>query len=116
MVSSLDQMVAGEIFIPKLPSIRIVDLATALAPHADFEIVGVRPGEKIHEMMLTSDDARSSIELLDRYVIIPQTLLSVSKERFAQFGGAPLKDGFSYTSDKNDDFLTIKEIAEWLRI
>ena len=96
----------GETFVPKIPSMRIVDVAEALAPDAERVIVGIRPGEKLHEVLLTEDEARHSFDLGDRYVILPHRLEP------AQPRGEALPDGFRYTSDTNDHWLTADELRD----
>ena len=71
VLSSMELVQGGEVFVPKIPSMRIMDLAKALAPDAEIDIVGIRPGEKLHEVLLTEDEARQSYDLGDRYVILP---------------------------------------------
>ena len=103
VLSSIQSMRGGEIFVPKVPSMLIVDLARALAPEFPHCIVGIRPGEKLHESLITEDDARSTVDLGDRFVITPAI-------RFAAFGeyeDAPrVPSDFSYRSDNNPDRLT----------
>lgn len=104
VLSSLSLMQGGEIFVPRIPSMRIVDLAETLAPGMPHEIVGIRPGEKLHETMISSDDARWTLELEDRYVIEP-SWSSWDRPGFAQAGGKKVPEGFSYSSDNNTDWL-----------
>jgi len=101
--SCLSVMQGGDIFIPKIPSMKMVDLATALAPGLEQRVIGIRPGEKLHEVMITEDDARSTRDLGDRYVIEPAIL--VSEGRGGQ-RGQPLAEGFRYASDTNDIWLS----------
>jgi len=94
-------MHGGEIFVPKIPSMKITDIAETMAPGLATKIVGIRPGEKLHEMMISADDARNTVDLGDRYAIEPA---------FVEYTRAPLKGGplpeeFSYASDTNDDWL-----------
>ncbi len=104
VLSSLEMMKGGEIFVPKIPSMRIVDLAQAVAPHLPHEIVGIRAGEKLHELMITSDDARMTVELDDRYAICP-IIPGWSRAHLDARGARPVPEGFCYSSDSN---------AEWL--
>ncbi len=102
VLSSLAMMAGGEIFVPKIPSMKIVDIATALAPQLPQTIVGIRPGEKLHEVMITEDDARLTLELDDRYAICtPDAALRNMKQR----GGVPIAEGFRYASDTNHEWL-----------
>lgn len=103
VLSSLQTMHGGELFVPKIPSMRVTDLATAIAPDARLEFVGIRPGEKLHEEMISLDDARRTLDIGDRYVIQPE---------FGWWGnehldGTPLPEGFAYTSDRNDTWLDV---------
>lgn len=107
VISSIEQMHGGEVFIPKIPSMNIMDLANALAQDCDFEFVGIRPGEKLHESMISIDEARQSIELEDRYVILPAHPWWL-QDNWGE--GKPLPDGFSYSSDTNDLWLTPDEL------
>jgi len=102
VLSSLAMMTGGEIFVPKIPSMKMTDLAAAMAPNLPIKIVGIRPGEKLHEMMISADDARTSLDLGDRYAIEP----AFAEYTRGGLKGAPLADGFSYASDTNDDWLS----------
>jgi UDP-N-acetylglucosamine 4,6-dehydratase len=106
---ALRRMRGGEIFVPKLPSMRIVDLAEAIAPGCLFDEVGIRPGEKLHEMMITAEDARKAVEFDDHYVIQP-AFPWWSDELAYEGGGRSLPDGFVYGSDTNDRWLSVAEL------
>jgi len=102
VLSSLGVMHGGEIFVPKIPSMKMTDLAAAMAPNLPIKVVGIRPGEKLHEMMISADDARSTVDMGDRYAIEPM---------FVEYSRAPLPGGrlpedFSYASDTNTDWLS----------
>lgn len=99
----------GEIFIPKIPSMKITDLATAIAPECEQKKVGIRPGEKIHEILIGEDEGRNSIEYNDCYVVLPQPVGGSGNDQH-QNGGKPCPDGFTYTSDKNPEMLSIDEL------
>jgi UDP-N-acetylglucosamine 4,6-dehydratase len=106
VLSSLELMRGGEIFVPKIPSMTMPDLVKAMSPDAGIKVIGIRPGEKLHEMMISADDARATVELADRYVIEP-TFVEYPREPFAAADGAkPVAEGFSYSSDSNDDWLS----------
>ncbi|SIS47310.1 UDP-N-acetylglucosamine 4,6-dehydratase [Insolitispirillum peregrinum] len=113
VVSSLQQMDGGEIFIPKIPSMHMVDLAAALAPDLPRRIVGIRPGEKLHEVMITEDDARNTLELADRYIIEPS--LAFWKRGGVAANATPVGDNFHYASNNNPDVLDANGLAEMLR-
>ena len=112
VLNSLQRMTRGEIFVPKLPSMKITDLATALAPGCEHEIVGIRPGEKLHEVMISEEDARVSLEFDDYFVIVPQ--FSWWKHDKCK-EGKPLSDGFVYSSDRNDWWLDEEGIIQLVR-
>lgn len=101
VLSSLDAMHGGEIFVPKIPSMKITDVAKAMAPGLPTRVVGIRPGEKLHEMMISADDARNTVDLGDRFAIEPAF---VEYTRAPLVGGR-LVDDFSYASDTNADWL-----------
>jgi UDP-N-acetylglucosamine 4,6-dehydratase len=107
VLASLGRMAGGEMFVPKLPSMKVVDVARAVAPGARHTIVGIRPGEKLHEIMITRDDASNTVEFDDYYVIKPA--FSWWEPREAGNGafkaGRPVADGFQYSSDSNDRWL-----------
>ena len=107
VLSSLSMMQGGEIFVPKIPSMKITDLAKALAPNVPHDSVGIRPGEKLHEIMITCDDARSTLELKDRYVIQP-LFNSWDPGSYIDRGARKTPDGFSYSSESNTEWLDEK--------
>lgn len=109
------RMWGGEIFVPKIPSYRITDVARAIAPDAEHEIVGIRPGEKLHEEMITATDSLSSVRFDDYYVILP-SMPSFDVEAFISESGnrpgAPCEHGFTYDSGTNEDFMTVEQLRE----
>src|ERR1700760_2615240 len=102
VLSSMEMMRGSEIFVPKIPSTRTADLATAIAPHLPHKVVGIRPGEKLHEVMVPEDDARSTLELEDRYVILPDAQ-RVRRQLYIDQGARPTPEGFSYASHTNPE-------------
>ncbi|HEX5619924.1 MAG TPA: UDP-N-acetylglucosamine 4,6-dehydratase (inverting) [Solirubrobacteraceae bacterium] len=102
VLSCLPLIQGGETFVPKIPSMRLMDMAAALAPDAERKVVGIRPGEKLHEVLVTEDEARHCYDIGDRYVILPQ-LATWDMERPER--GESLPDGFRYASDNNTDWL-----------
>jgi UDP-N-acetylglucosamine 4,6-dehydratase len=104
VLSSLELMQGCEIFVPKIPSMKTTELAKAIAPGVPHRLVGIRPGEKLHEVMVPEDDARSTVELADRYVILPDAYMA-RRERYLDLGGKPAPEGFSYASDRNPEGL-----------
>jgi UDP-N-acetylglucosamine 4,6-dehydratase len=97
-------MQGGEIFVPKIPSMRMLDLAHCLAPELPTRTVGIRPGEKLHEVMITEDDSRLTLELDDRYVIEP-AFHWWERESYLARGAKTVRDGFRFASDTNEDWL-----------
>jgi len=110
VIRCIEQMQGGEVFVPKIPSTRIIDLAKAIAPEAQLEFVGIRPGEKLHEMLISEDEARSTVELDDMFVVQPTATLWFGKE-WAKLG-RPLPDGYCYASHTNPDWLNLEQIRE----
>jgi UDP-N-acetylglucosamine 4,6-dehydratase/5-epimerase len=104
VLSSLSMMRGGEIFIPKIPSMKVVDLAKYLAPDLPIKVVGIRPGEKLHEAMSTEDDSRNMVELDDRYVIEPELVFWSAQNSYLDVGKL-VKEGFSYVSNENPEWL-----------
>jgi UDP-N-acetylglucosamine 4,6-dehydratase/5-epimerase len=109
VIAMIDEMHGGELFVPKIPSMRILDLAAALAPGARLEIVGIRPGEKLHEQMISADDARRTLDAGGFFVIQPDADWW-DGQTWAR--AAPVAEEFSYTSDKNDHWLTVDQLRE----
>ncbi|WP_448207957.1 UDP-N-acetylglucosamine 4,6-dehydratase (inverting) [Azospirillum sp. sgz302134] len=110
VVSCFALMQGGEIFVPKIPSMRIVEVARTLAPHLPHKVVGIRPGEKLHEVMITEDDSRQTFELSDRYVIEP-TFAFWTHEPYERLGARAVADGFRYASDNNSDWLDAEQLT-----
>lgn len=113
VLSSLKMMQGGEIYIPKIPSMKITDMAKSLAPDLPQKEIGIRPGEKLHEIMITKDDGRQTIELDDRYIIKPQFTFWTDKA-YDDMGATPVGEGFEYTSDNNTEWLTNEAFKELL--
>jgi UDP-N-acetylglucosamine 4,6-dehydratase len=107
VLSSLKLMEGGEIFVPKIPSMKIIDMAEALAPGTPLKMVGIRPGEKLHEILITIDDARNTLELDDRYVISP-AFHFWSNSPYEAKGSRPVSDEFFYSSDTNTEWIDIE--------
>ncbi len=112
IINCFEHMVGGEIFIPKIPSMRLVDLAKAIAPECRIEYIGIRPGEKLHEIMISSDDSRNTLEFDNCYIIKPQFKWWDSKNHM---NGKPVPEGFSYSSNTNPNFLTIDQMKELIK-
>ena len=107
VIRCIEQMHGGEVFVPKIPSMNIVDLAKAVAPECEIEHIGIRPGEKLHETLVSEDEARHTVELDDMYIIQPVR----SWWRVENWAGVrPLPDGFRHTSDTNTCWLSVEEL------
>lgn len=111
VIRNIEIMQGGEIFIPKIPSMKVVDLAKIVAPKSKIEYIGIRPGEKIHECLLTEDEVRNSLEFKDYFVY---QIKHQWFERKYLKGGKPLPEGFSYSSDKNRVWLTTTQLKKML--
>jgi UDP-N-acetylglucosamine 4,6-dehydratase len=110
VISNIERMHGGEVFVPKIPSMKIIDLAQVIAPGAEIETIGIRPGEKLHEMMISRDESRCTIELEEMYVVESESALWFRYD-WAKEGKA-VPDGFEYTSDNNMEWLTVEEIRK----
>jgi UDP-N-acetylglucosamine 4,6-dehydratase/5-epimerase len=109
VMSALADMQGGEVFVPKIPSMSIVDLAKAIAPECEFDIIGLRPGEKVHEVLISETEAYYTKEYNDYYIITPQYKWSTDDKSIAEEGKV-VPDGFQYTSDSNECWFTIEEM------
>ena len=116
VLKSFQRMQGGEIFVPKIPSIKLTDLAKAMAPNLKHKIIGIRPGEKLHEKMCSANEAHLTLDFKDHYVIKPSIqffeynidyVKNVLNEQ-----GKPVKEDFEYRSDNNTHFLNIEEIKK----
>ncbi|WP_322807812.1 UDP-N-acetylglucosamine 4,6-dehydratase (inverting) [Thermanaerothrix sp.] len=112
VIHCLEQMMGGEVFVPKIPSMRVLDLARAIAPEARLEIIGIRPGEKLHEVLISEDEARSTVELENMYVVQPVEAFWFGRKWEGR--GRPLPDGFRYASNTNDAWLTVEELRQMI--
>jgi len=113
---ALENMWGGELFVPKIPSYRILDIAEAIAPGCKINVIGIRPGEKLHEEMITETDALNTIEFEKHFVILPSTRLWDVKEFTEHFGGKPCEYGFRYSSGTNAEWLTVKQLRELIKL
>jgi UDP-N-acetylglucosamine 4,6-dehydratase len=110
----LDMIIGGEIFVPKIPSMRIVDLADAIAPGCEQDIVGIRPGEKLHELLITRDDARHTLEFDGFFIIRPGIQMWHASEPGVYLGkeGRPVAPDFEYASNSNDRWISVERLRE----
>ena len=113
VLKCLEIMVGGELFVPKIPSMNMMDLAKAIAPECKTEIIGIRPGEKLHEVMVPKDDAHRTIEYDDKFIIKPD--FRFFGRRFNSNGGKPIPEGFEYNSETNPWKLSIDEMQDIIR-
>ena len=117
VLDSLERMHGGEIFVPKIPSIRITDLAKAMAPDLPIKIIGIRPGEKLHEMMCPGDMSYHTYEFADHFVIAPAIKFFNRSNDFSsnalQEPGKLVAPGFEYVSDTNPDFLSVEQMRQF---
>lgn len=113
VLSSLDMMRGGEIFVPKIPSMTMPELIKAMAPNATTRVLGIRPGEKLHEIMISSDDARNTVDLGDRYAIEPD-FVEYTRRSFRDDGANGVPEGFVYSSDSNDLWLDTAGLTRML--
>jgi UDP-N-acetylglucosamine 4,6-dehydratase len=115
VLSSMELMRGGEIYVPKIPSTTVPQLATLVSPALKQHVVGIRPGEKLHETMIPADDAHCTVELEDRYVIL-QGFANAAREAYLHRGGQPVAEGFSYSSDTNPEKLDARGLQTLLQM
>ena len=104
----------GEIYVKKIPSMGVVDIAKTVSPNSDHEIIGIRPGEKLHEQMIGTEDAPHTYEFEDYYKILP-SINKWSEDPDRIGSGLKVANGFSYTSDSNVDWMTKEELRKWIK-
>ena len=112
VIACIEQMEGGEVFVPKIPSMNVADLARAIAPKARIDIIGIRPGEKLHEVMISEDESRNTVELEKMFVVQPAEAFWFGYSW--QSRGKLLKDGFRYSSDNNTEWLDIEGIKKYI--
>jgi UDP-N-acetylglucosamine 4,6-dehydratase len=112
VITCIEQMEGGEVFVPKIPSTKVIDLAQAIAPNAQINIIGIRPGEKLHEVLISEDEARHTIEVDNMFVVQPAeaTWFGYSWQN----KGKPLNEGFVYSSDNNSEWLDVEGIKKYI--
>lgn len=109
---SIDNAWGGEILVPKIPSYRVVDVATAIGPDCKQDVIGIRPGEKIHEEMITTSDSFTTVDIGDYYAILPTAGTFTVEDYCAKTRGVPVKPGFAYNSGTNTDFLSVEALRK----
>ena len=115
VLHALENAWGGELFVPKIPSYKITDVADAISPNCKKEVVGIRPGEKIHEEMITASDSYNSYDIGKYYVILPTVPSFSLSEYIKEHNAKKLEEGFSYTSDKNDYWINTEEIRKLIK-
>lgn len=115
VMHALEHAWGGEVFVPKIPSYRILDVAEAIGPNCEVKITGVRPGEKLHEEMITETDSLSTIEFPDYYAIIPSTPMWDPEALIKKFNGKMVAEGFRYNSASNEEWLSVEDIRHQIR-
>jgi UDP-N-acetylglucosamine 4,6-dehydratase (inverting) len=111
---AIENALGGEIIVPKIPSYNIEDVARAIAPNARLDVVGIRPGEKIHEEMITDSDGRNTVDIGKYFLILPNSDPTLA-ERYIAAGAKPMPDGFSYDSAENSEFLDVEQLRTLIR-
>jgi UDP-N-acetylglucosamine 4,6-dehydratase len=111
VMNCIEQMEGGEVFVPKIPSTTITDLAKAIAPNNEIEIIGIRPGEKLHEVLISEDEARNAVERDSMFIVKPPETLW---KRDMHYEGQPLPDGFRFSSDTNAQWLDVEGIKKFI--
>ena len=112
VISCIEQMEGGEVFVPKIPSMKVIDLAKAIAPNADVNVIGIRPGEKLHEVLISEDEARNTVELKTMFVVQPAEAFWFGYSW--QKHGKLLSDGYRYSSDNNKEWLDVNGIQKFV--
>ena len=115
VIGALQNAMGGEIFVPKIPSYRITDVATAIAPSAVHDIVGIRPGEKLHEEMITSSDSYNTVDIGKYYAILPVQPVDI-RDQYLANGAAMVEPGFTYNSGTNSEFLSADNLRELIKL
>ena len=115
VLHALENAWGGEIFIPKIPSYKITELAEAIGPECEKPVLGIRPGEKIHEEMITSSDSYNTVDVGDYYIILPQTFRYTKEEYIEKNEGKMVEPGFVYNSGTNTEWVGVGEIRELIK-
>ena len=112
---ALKNSLGGELLVPKIPSYRITDIAEAIGPNCDKPVIGIRPGEKIHEEMITSSDSFSTVDLGPYYAILPSDGVTLSAYSTAGIQAQGVPQGFAYNSGTNPDFLSVEQLRSLIQ-
>jgi UDP-N-acetylglucosamine 4,6-dehydratase len=116
VLACLDRMLGGEIFVPKIPSMKLTDLARVIGPNCEMQIIGKRPGEKTHELMVGEDDAHNTLEYDDYYAILPAVRSWDKNHYLEKNGGRPCPEGFRYSSETNTRWLSVSELQQMIGV
>ena len=116
VMNALNVAWGGELFVPKIPSYKIIDIAEAIGPGCIHKVIGIRPGEKIHEEMITTSDSFTTYDLGEYFVILPQVTPWNLKEYIQHFGAKKVQEGFNYSSGENTEWLGVEELRDLIRI
>jgi UDP-N-acetylglucosamine 4,6-dehydratase (inverting) len=114
VIHAFEDMLGGELYIKKIPSMNIMDIAKAISSQVNVEIIGIRPGEKLHEQMIGFEDAPFTFEYNDYYKILP-SIYELNKDKGRIKDGKKVKDNFTYTSDNNTDWMTVDQLKLWIK-
>ncbi len=112
VITCIEQMEGGEVFVPKIPTMKVIDLARAIAPQVKVDIIGIRPGEKLHEVLISEDEARNTVELENMFVVQPAEAFWFGYSW--QKRGKLLSDSFRYSSDNNAKWLDVEGIQKFI--
>jgi FlaA1/EpsC-like NDP-sugar epimerase len=112
---AFEDMVGGEIYVKKIPSMKLIELAKVIAPHAKHEIVGIRPGEKLHEQMIGAEDAPYTYEYPEHYKILP-AIHNWDRDVVRIKQGKPVQENFCYTSDNNKEWMSNSDLCYWIDV
>lgn len=110
---AFDDMEGGEIYVPKIPSMKITDIARVVAPEAKQEVIGIRPGEKLHEQMIGADDSYSTYNYPDYYKILPR-IYNWGHDKTRVKSGVRVQEGFTYSSETNKEWMSDQQLQQWL--
>jgi UDP-N-acetylglucosamine 4,6-dehydratase len=114
VIKALEEAGGGEVLIPKIPSMKMIDLVAALPGKCTYKLVGIRPGEKLHESLVGEDEGRNTIDRGDHYAVLPQFPMH-HKPASAVEAGHPVAEGFHYCSDSNDEWLAVGQLREMMK-
>ncbi len=112
---AVEKAIGSEIFVAKIPSYKIIDVAKAVCPDCKIEEIGIRPGEKLHEEMVTSADSYNTLETDKHYIILPPMQIEQRQKYIDYYNASPVKEGFTYNSSTNTNWVTVEELKEQIQ-